>query len=176
MSVVASAPGKLMLAGEYVVVAAGAPAIATAVDLRLSVRCERGGQGWRVNSRGLGLVEAPVAEIPLLEVVVELLHQLALDRVQELVGQARQHLTRHRFPGIHNLDTGGQQLAEQGFEKGIMRTAEYQRIAAGSQQRLHILLQQRAHLRALQIAALNAFNQPRARLQHHLHVARKTVQ
>ena len=71
MSVVASAPGKLMLAGEYVVVAAGAPAIATAVDLRLSVRCERGGQGWRVNSRGLGLVEAPVAEIPLLEVVVE---------------------------------------------------------------------------------------------------------
>ena len=35
-----------------------------------------------------------------------------------------------------------------------MRTAEYQRIAAGSQQRLHILLQQRAHLRALQIAAL----------------------
>ena len=71
MSVVASAPGKLMLAGEYVVVAAGAPAIATAVDLRLSVRCESGGQGWRVNSPGLGLVDAPGAEVPLLEAVVE---------------------------------------------------------------------------------------------------------
>ncbi len=70
MTTVASAPGKLMLSGEYAVVACAAPAVACAVNLRLRVTCAVGGDRWRVTSGALGLREASVAEIPLLEAVV----------------------------------------------------------------------------------------------------------
>lgn len=70
MTTVASAPGKLMLSGEYAVVVGAAPAVACAVDLRLRVTCTLGGSKWRVTSVALGLNDATLDEIPLLEAVV----------------------------------------------------------------------------------------------------------
>jgi phosphomevalonate kinase len=62
----ASAPGKLMLAGEYTVVDPGGPALAVAVGARVRVGVEEGGKRWRVTSEALGLAEAEVDEVPLL--------------------------------------------------------------------------------------------------------------
>lgn len=57
----ASAPGKLLLTGEYAVLD-GAPALVAAVDRRVSVRVATtdDGQG-RLTARPLGLVDAPTA-------------------------------------------------------------------------------------------------------------------
>ncbi|MFO0751673.1 MAG: hypothetical protein U1F43_39300, partial [Myxococcota bacterium] len=63
----ASAPGKLMLAGEYVVVERGTPALAVSVDQRVTVEVEaEPAGGWRVTSEGEGLVDAPLAQVPFL--------------------------------------------------------------------------------------------------------------
>jgi phosphomevalonate kinase len=59
-----------MLSGEYAVVVGAAPAVACAVDLRLRVTCTVGGSQWRVTSTALGLNEAAVSQVPLLEAVV----------------------------------------------------------------------------------------------------------
>ncbi len=92
-SVVASAPGKLMLAGEYVVAERSAPALAIAVDRRLEVEVDAldpddgllrsvapasnsGGKPsallarWVVTSEGMGLVDAPVHHVPVLTEVL----------------------------------------------------------------------------------------------------------
>ena len=60
-----------MLAGEYAVVADHGPALATALSLRASVRCELGGRGWRVSSPALGLTEAPLSAVPVLACAAE---------------------------------------------------------------------------------------------------------
>jgi phosphomevalonate kinase len=73
VTTVASAPGKLMLSGEYAVALAGAPAVSTAMDARLTVSLcgVGGGDGWRVTSPALDLTDAPVASVPILAAVVE---------------------------------------------------------------------------------------------------------
>jgi len=68
--ITASAPGKLMLAGEYAVVGGHGPALAVALDARATVRLEPGGDGWRVSSSALGLQEASVAAVPVLAAAV----------------------------------------------------------------------------------------------------------
>lgn len=61
----ASAPGKLMLAGEYVVVERGTPALAVAVDRRVTVEAHVDSSGgWRVTSEAAGLSDAPVSQSP----------------------------------------------------------------------------------------------------------------
>ncbi|MEZ4268156.1 MAG: hypothetical protein R3F39_17475 [Myxococcota bacterium] len=63
--IIASAPGKLMLAGEYAVAERLAPALAVATDRRVSVRLEAGGEGLRVTAAGLGLKQVPHTRAPL---------------------------------------------------------------------------------------------------------------
>lgn len=67
----ASAPGKLMLAGEYVVVECGVPALAVAVDRRINVEiAPESRRTWLVTSQGLGLHDAPLKSVPVLAEVV----------------------------------------------------------------------------------------------------------
>lgn len=67
----ASAPGKLMLAGEYVVVERGVPALAVAVDKRMRVEIvPETRRNWVVTSPGLGLRDAPLKSVPVLAEVV----------------------------------------------------------------------------------------------------------
>lgn len=77
--IIASAPGKLMLAGEYAVVGGHGPALAVALGLRATVRLAPGGGAWRVSSTDLGLVDAPVAEVPVLAEAVAEVGGLAQD-------------------------------------------------------------------------------------------------
>lgn len=83
-TVVASAPGKLMLAGEYVVVERGVPALSVAIGRRLTVECATatpgdlrvaigGQQGWTVTSPALSLVDEPAHKVP---VLAEVLHRI----------------------------------------------------------------------------------------------------
>ncbi|MGM0575615.1 MAG: mevalonate kinase family protein [Myxococcota bacterium] len=68
---VASAPGKLMLAGEYAVAAGRGPALAVAVDRRVIVTLEDDGRpGWRVTSREVGLGEASPEEVPVVAAAI----------------------------------------------------------------------------------------------------------
>ena len=62
----ASAPGKLMIAGEYTVVIPGGPALAVAIDRRVTVTIEPGGDRWRVTSEAMGLHEADPEQVPVL--------------------------------------------------------------------------------------------------------------
>ncbi len=65
----ASAPGKLMLAGEYTVADPGGPALAVAIDVRAVVTVEPGPSssgGWRVTSPALSLVEGDPEEAPVI--------------------------------------------------------------------------------------------------------------
>ncbi|MCA9515619.1 MAG: hypothetical protein KC635_11805 [Myxococcales bacterium] len=66
----ASAPGKLMLAGEYTSAVSGGRALAAAVGRRLHVTLAPGGDAWRVTSEALGLVDAPPADVPVVEAVL----------------------------------------------------------------------------------------------------------
>lgn len=64
-----SVPGKLMLAGEYVVVERGTPALAVAVDRRMIVEVEADpaappDKGWRITSESVGLTDAPISQSP----------------------------------------------------------------------------------------------------------------
>ena len=70
-SIRVSAPGKLMLAGEYVVVERAAPALAVAVDRRMHVEIvPESRRTWLVTSPGLGLRDAPLKSVPVLAEVV----------------------------------------------------------------------------------------------------------
>ena len=71
MTTAASAPGKLMLSGEYAVVVAGAPAVACAVNRRLRVICSKGDGPWLVTSDALGLSGTALSAVPLLEQAVD---------------------------------------------------------------------------------------------------------
>lgn len=71
VAISASAPGKLMLAGEYVVVERGAPALAVAVDRRMRIEIvPEARRTWLVTSPGLGLRDAPLKSVPVLAEVV----------------------------------------------------------------------------------------------------------
>lgn len=83
-TVIASAPGKLMLAGEYVVVERGVPALSVAIGRRLTVECATsplgelrvaiaGQSGWTVTSPALSLVDEPAHKVP---VLAEVLHRI----------------------------------------------------------------------------------------------------
>ncbi len=66
-----SAPGKLMLAGEYVVVERGVAALAVAVDRRMHVEIvPEARRTWLVTSPALGLRDAPLKSVPVLAEVV----------------------------------------------------------------------------------------------------------
>lgn len=58
-NIVATAPGKLVLAGEYAVLEPGEPAVVIAVDARLSVRVTRA-TAYSFSSEALGLADVPV--------------------------------------------------------------------------------------------------------------------
>ena len=64
----ASAPGKLMLAGEYVVVERATPALSIAVDRRVEVDAEAldGSAGWRITSDTLNLRDATLDKVPVI--------------------------------------------------------------------------------------------------------------
>lgn len=63
----ASAPGKLMLAGEYVVALRGSPALSVTVDRRITVEITpEARKSWLVTSPGLGLKDAPLKSVPVL--------------------------------------------------------------------------------------------------------------
>ncbi|MCC6623290.1 MAG: hypothetical protein IT385_18675 [Deltaproteobacteria bacterium] len=67
MTVRVSAPGKLMLAGEYVVVERGTPALSVAVEHRVTLEATvREAPGWSVTSEALGFVEEPLYRVPVL--------------------------------------------------------------------------------------------------------------
>ena len=66
----ASAPGKLMFAGEYSVVDGSAPSLAVAVDGRVTVSVTPGGERWRVTSPSMELDEAPVGDVPVVDAAV----------------------------------------------------------------------------------------------------------
>jgi phosphomevalonate kinase len=62
----ASAPGKLMLAGEYVVATGRSPALSVSVGLRASVRfVGPSALGWRIDAPELGLVGARLDKVPM---------------------------------------------------------------------------------------------------------------
>lgn len=67
----ASAPGKLMLAGEYSVTGAGGLALAVAVDRRLTVEVEPGGERWLVCSEALRLTDAEPDMVPIVARALE---------------------------------------------------------------------------------------------------------
>jgi phosphomevalonate kinase len=69
--IVADAPGKLMLAGEYAVVNGMSPALAVALSVRVRVTIKQGGRHWRVSSPGLGLVEAEPEAVPVIAAALE---------------------------------------------------------------------------------------------------------
>jgi len=70
-SIRASAPGKLMLAGEYVVVERGVAALAVAVDRRMHVEIvPESRRTWLVTSAALGLRDAPLKSVPVLAEVI----------------------------------------------------------------------------------------------------------
>ncbi|HEY9898175.1 MAG TPA: phosphomevalonate kinase [Pantanalinema sp.] len=58
-TIVASAPGKLVLAGEYAVLSPGEPAVVVAVDARITVRVRPAG-AYSFSSESLGLTDLPV--------------------------------------------------------------------------------------------------------------------
>ena len=62
--IVASAPGKLMIAGEYAVADRASPALAVAVDRRVRVRVEPGDGEWVVSSSDVGLRRAEAKMVP----------------------------------------------------------------------------------------------------------------
>lgn len=59
MTVTASAPGKLILLGEYAVLD-GAPASVLAVDRRARVRIDEAANGWRLRAPQLGIEDTPL--------------------------------------------------------------------------------------------------------------------
>jgi phosphomevalonate kinase len=62
----ASAPGKLMLAGEYVVATGRTPALSVSVGPRASVRfVGNSALGWRIDAPELGLVGARLDKVPM---------------------------------------------------------------------------------------------------------------
>ena len=79
----ASAPGKLMLAGEYVVVERGVPALSVSIGKRIEVEAARvvsGGLravtagpvgGWTVTSEALGFIDEPVGKVPVLAEILQ---------------------------------------------------------------------------------------------------------
>ena len=69
--IVASAPGKLMLAGEYTVAMAGGVALAVAVDRRLHVQLDVDGRGWRVTSPELRISDASPEAVPVVAAVLK---------------------------------------------------------------------------------------------------------
>ncbi len=68
----ATAPGKLMLAGEYVVLERGLPALAVAIDRRLEVEITADSmrRSWCVTSEAIGLKDAPLKQVPVLAEVL----------------------------------------------------------------------------------------------------------
>jgi len=67
----ASAPGKLMVAGEYTVAGPGGVALAVSVDRRLTVEVQIGGAAWKVSSDALGLVDAEPDVVPIVAGALE---------------------------------------------------------------------------------------------------------
>ena len=66
----ATAPGKLMLAGEYSVVDPGGPALAVAVGRRVTVTVTVGGDRWTVSAPELDLDDASPEEAPVVAAVL----------------------------------------------------------------------------------------------------------
>ena len=69
--IAATAPGKLMISGEYAVAFADAPAIAVALDRGARVTLDPDGGPWRISSSGLGLDEADPKAVPVVASALE---------------------------------------------------------------------------------------------------------
>jgi len=79
----ASAPGKLMLAGEYVVAAGRSPALAVSTELRATVRVrESGAASWVVDAPDLGLTNAFVTDVPVLSEALALFPGIQPGRIE----------------------------------------------------------------------------------------------
>jgi len=71
--ITARAPGKLMLAGEYAVALAQAPALAVAVGRHATVTAWEDPNvcGWRLSAPDLGLKDAPLTHVPVVSAAVQ---------------------------------------------------------------------------------------------------------
>ncbi len=79
----ASAPGKLMLAGEYVVATGRTPALSVSVSPRVTVRfVANSALGWRIDAPELGLVGARLDKVPMFAEAVALFPGAAPARVE----------------------------------------------------------------------------------------------
>lgn len=71
MTFLATAPGQMMVAGEYTVVQRGGACLAVAVDPGVEVSFEPGDGPYRVTAPELGLFEVAPAAVPLIENVLQ---------------------------------------------------------------------------------------------------------
>ena len=83
----ASAPGKLMIAGEYSVVSPGCVALATSVSARLTVTLKIGGQGWRVSSKELNLDQVSVDHVPIVRAALDEFYDLPQGGLLEITSE-----------------------------------------------------------------------------------------
>lgn len=82
MTIRASAPGKLMLVGEYTVTLGTSPALAVAVHKRVTVTVEPNTSGsWTVTSPALELVDASPDEVPVVQSALQQVAQTAGDKL-----------------------------------------------------------------------------------------------
>jgi len=63
----ATAPGKLMVAGEYGIVYGGTASLAVTVGRRITVEVRSGGRGWSVRSESHGVLDGDPSAVPVVD-------------------------------------------------------------------------------------------------------------
>ena len=116
----ANAPGKVVLWGEYAVLA-GAPALVMAVDRRATCEIEPGGDTWRFTSRGFA---APDAELDLDVLLADRPPENAAARVTwQVLREFAQPNDRSRLPAGARVVTDTGQFYRHGEKLGIGSSA-----------------------------------------------------
>lgn len=85
-------------------------------------------------------------------------------------------LPGHGGTGVDQADVRRNHPREQWLEERIVRAPQDQRIAAGCQQGVDVMLQQLIQGRTVQITRLDQFNQARTRLRDDSHIGGETVE